>query len=235
MSKDMRTNAILLTAWLAVVAPTNQQLPAVQQQWRELSSFSTSFVSGQDARNHNIRLAASILNGHQIAAGQIFSFNETIGERTADRGFVKAPSIEFGSKINLEGGGICLVSSLLYVNALMSGLQITERYPHSRQVPYLHPGNDATVDFGLKDLKFKNPLAHPILIQTSVTGSRVVIRFLSLASLPFKVAVSCKSRFDESGMLRMQVFRSRSDNGHVISDELISDDLYPATDQRSMR
>jgi vancomycin resistance protein YoaR len=233
----MQTNskAILLSAWLAFISRT-AELPAINapQSLLELSSFSTSFVAGQDARNHNIRLAAYILNGHTIAAGQIFSFNDTIGERTNARGFVKAPSIEFANKINLEGGGICLVSSLLYVNALLSGMEIIERYPHSRRVPYLLPGNDATVDFGLKDLKFKNALKEPVVIQTSITGTRLVIRFLSLSTLPYKIDLRSAAHLDENEM-RFQIFRSRSQDGHVISEEQVSDDLYPTEiSRRSM-
>src|SRR5215470_17166060 len=132
----MRANVgmVLLTSCVILFSLTAEAL-------QELSSFSTSFNSGQEARNHNIRLAASILNGRTIKAGQVFSFNDTIGQRTFDRGFLKAPSIEFGNKLNLEGGGICLVSSVLYMNALMAGMEIMERYPHSRQVPYILPGN----------------------------------------------------------------------------------------------
>ena len=237
----MQTNAklILLTAWLSLICRT-AELPAIdggQGQppyggLGELSSFSTSFMTGQEARNHNIRLAASILNGKMISPGQLFSFNDTIGQRTSDRGFVKATSIEFGNKLNLEGGGICLVSSVLYVSALMAGMEIVERYPHSRQVPYILPGNDATVDFGMKDLKFKNSFTQPVVIETSIRGSRLIIRLLSQIISPYKMLLNSTSHLEDQGMVRIKVFRSRTQNGHVISDELISDDLYPAEDTR---
>ena len=77
-----------------------------------------------------------------------------------------------------EGGGICLVSSMLYKSALEAGLTIKERRAHSRPVRSIKPGLDATVDYGRYDLKFENRLAKPILIQTSCKDqiARVEIR-----------------------------------------------------------
>src|SRR5262249_20980060 len=110
-----------------------------------ISSFSTSFHLGEKGRSHNIRLAASTLNGKEIKAGQTFSFNQTLGERTPEAGYQKAPYLEGGDKVEVNGGGICLVSSVLYNAALLGGLEIVERHPHSRIVPYLPAGQDATV------------------------------------------------------------------------------------------
>ena len=63
------------------------------------------------------------------------------------------------------GGGICQISSTLYNAVDRAGLKIVERYSHSRSVPYVPPGRDATVNWGGPDFSFKNNYNQPILIR----------------------------------------------------------------------
>ena len=75
--------------------------------WVEVSSYSTRFSSAEVGRAENIRLAAKILNGKKILPGSEFSFSNTIGPRTANAGFRRAPYLEGPEKVMVEGGGIC--------------------------------------------------------------------------------------------------------------------------------
>jgi len=134
-----------------------------------LGSFGT-WVAGSDNRATNIRLATACLNYTVVAPNDLFSFNETVGPRESRRGFRPAPVL-VGAGTALEpGGGVCQASSTLYNAALEAGLEIVERYPHSRTVHYVPPGRDATVYYGILDLKLYNNRPHPIIIRGVLSG-----------------------------------------------------------------
>lgn len=129
----------------------------IKRETRLLSSFTTYFDGANAARAHNIRLAARLINGTVLPAGGGFSFNGTVGSRTAARGFKTAKIIEKGEFVEGIGGGVCQVSTTLYNAALLAGCEITEFHPHSLAVGYVPPSFDAMVSGTYCDLKFTNP------------------------------------------------------------------------------
>ncbi|HUT78563.1 MAG TPA: VanW family protein, partial [Polyangia bacterium] len=98
----------------------------------------------------------------------IFSFNETLGDRTEARGFRYAPVIAGGALVEGMGGGTCQVASTLYAAAFFAGMVIVERQPHSRPSSYIKLGLDATVSYPDLDLKIKNPFDFPVVIHYAV-------------------------------------------------------------------
>ncbi|MGB9637544.1 MAG: VanW family protein, partial [Microgenomates group bacterium] len=139
----------------------------------ELLSRGTSFFRGSIAeRVHNINLASLKLNGLLIPPGEIFSFNNALGEVSQDTGFKQAYIIKEGRTVLGDGGGVCQVSTTLFRAALNAGLSITERHAHAYRVHYyeedLGPGFDATVFAPSFDLKFVNDTPAYILIQSSL-------------------------------------------------------------------
>lgn len=146
-----------------------------------IGEFSTRFNRWMVNRCFNIRLAASALDGKVILPGEVFSYNDTVGERTMERGFRLAPVF-----INKEhsigvGGGVCQVSTTLYNAAVVStGLELVERHHHSLDVPYIAPGRDATVVYGYLDLKFKNNKPFPVLIRSYYQPGRIQFRFFKV-------------------------------------------------------
>ena len=104
-----------------------------------------------------------------IDAGEEFSFNGTVGARTADNGFKPAKIIENGKFVQGYGGGVCQVSTTLYNAAVLSGLEVTEYHPHSLQVSYVSPSRDAMVSGSYFDLKFKNNRLTPIYVRVNCT------------------------------------------------------------------
>lgn len=114
----------------------------------------------------NLDKAANTLNDLTIAPGADFSLNTTLGPRNAATGYKKAPVFGGGGvSIREFGGGLCMVSSLLYNLFLVAGLEITERHAHQRVVKYTAPGLDATIDFNRKDLRVKNVLPFAVKIR----------------------------------------------------------------------
>jgi vancomycin resistance protein YoaR len=137
-----------------------------------------SRMSKDADRTYNVKLGASILDGHVIMPGELFSFNDTVGDRSQARGFRYAPVIAGGKIVEGMGGGTCQVASTLYAAAFFAGLTIEERVPHSRPSSYIKLGLDATVSYPSKDLKIRNPLEYPVVIHFQVTDgvARVEIR-----------------------------------------------------------
>ncbi|MBU6452685.1 MAG: VanW family protein [Cyanobacteria bacterium REEB67] len=123
----------------------------------------------------NFVTAARCLNGAVIKPHETFSFNGRVGPRQSEKGFMTAPSYLAGQRVDSIGGGICLVSSTLYQVALLSGLEIVERTPHSDTVASVAPGLDATVWYGRADLKIRNPYDAPVALACHVDGDSLNI------------------------------------------------------------
>ena len=138
-----------------------------------LSSYTTYFDGGNEARSHNIRLAASLIDGTVLENGEVFSFNERVGQRTAERGFERAAIIENGEFVEGIGGGVCQVSTTLYNAALLAGCRVVEYHPHSLAVSYVPPSRDAMVSGTFFDLKFENATGSTVYL-TAVTGENYV-------------------------------------------------------------
>ncbi|MDR1775632.1 MAG: VanW family protein [Actinomycetes bacterium] len=141
-----------------------------------ISRYTTTY--GYNApRVNNIKLLAKSLNGTLVAPGETFSFNGTIGERTAAKGYKEAGAIVNGELVPQLGGGICQVNTTLFNATLLSGVEITERHNHSYYISHYPLGRDATVSWGGPDFKFKNTLDHTILIAAVASNSSVTVSF----------------------------------------------------------
>jgi len=138
-----------------------------------LARFTTAYRSSQVDRTHNMKLAASAIDGVLIPAGITFSMNEAVGERTAARGFREAKIFENGKITEGLGGGVSQVTGTLFNTALYAGLQIVAYRTHSRTVGYLPVGRDATVAWGQFDMKFRNNSGAPVYIRYAIGGGEL--------------------------------------------------------------
>ncbi len=151
---------------------------------RELVAVGESYFTGSSsARDKNIRLGASKFDGIIIAPGEIFSFNNYLGEVTLEEGYDESYVIIGGRTVPGIGGGICQVATTAFRAAYFGGYPIVERWAHAYRVPYYElggygPGFDATVYSPLVDFRFKNDTPYHILIQTEVDAARARLRFL---------------------------------------------------------
>ena len=129
-----------------------------------LIASSTSTTSSNANRNHNITITCQKINGLVLQAGETFSFNDFIGERTAASGYEIAGVIENGQSAQAYGGGICQVSSMIYQSVIKSDLEVVERHPHMWPSTYAEPGTDAAVDWPSQDFSFRNSSSYPIAL-----------------------------------------------------------------------
>ena len=165
-----------------------------------LSRFTTSFNPGKRGRTHNLTLASRTLSGIILKPGMRLSTNQTVGPRIMSRGFRTAQIFVKGKLEEGLGGGVCQVSSTLYNAVLLAGLKVLERGHHSRTVPYVTAGRDATVAYGLIDFRFENTNAAPIGLITHVKGSRLTVDIYGAAADKKEVKVyTSASRWTAAG------------------------------------
>ena len=121
----------------------------------------------------NIRLSLAAINNTVVLPGEVFSFNETVGERTVEKGYKNAPIILGEAVVPGVGGGICQSSTTLYNAVRLAGLEIVERRIHSVAPSYIKHGLDATVAWPHTDFKFKNDSDRPVIVKAEIQGWRV--------------------------------------------------------------
>ncbi len=164
---------------LPVVSATPKVGAAVLDQITDqVSVYTTHFPVRQFNRNNNIKVASGKLNGIVLMPGDRLSFNETVGKRTVNGGFMEAPVYKNGKHDRGIGGGICQVSSTLYNACLLGDLKIVRRSNHSMPVAYVPLGRDATVDYGSIDLVVENNYSTPIAVVSNFTNGSLTFRVL---------------------------------------------------------
>ncbi len=140
------------------------------------ASFTTEYTtgSGTEARNHNIQLAADLLDGSVAkAGGGVWSFNETAGECNEEKGFQAAGAIISGEYTDAIGGGICQVATTVFNAVYESGLAITLRYNHTLYISSYPAGRDAAVSWPDLDLQWRNDEESDVMLRMSYTDGTV--------------------------------------------------------------
>ena len=140
-----------------------------------IATYTTTYGPSNKPRVNNIHLLAAALNGKLIPPGGQFSFNGSVGQRTAEKGYQEAPAIVAGKLVPQLGGGICQVCTTLFNTVFFSGLPVDQRINHMFYISHYPAGRDATVSWGGPDFKFTNDTGHWLLMATSVTDSSVTV------------------------------------------------------------
>ena len=123
-------------------------------------------------RIHNVQLMADFIDGTVIEPGETFTYNDVVGQRTAERGFLEGQMIIGSLVLPSIGGGVCQTATTLFNNAFELGLPIQERHNHSLYISHYPLGRDATVSWGGPDFVFRNDMKHGLLIKSSYTTRR---------------------------------------------------------------
>ncbi len=151
---------------LELLVPETTQKSLEAMLYRDvLGTMTTSYAWSTPERINNIQLVADKLNGHVMLPGEVFSYNDYVGQRTREAGFQVAQAYSDGQVVEALGGGICQVSSTLYCATLYAQLETVSRTNHYFKVSYIDYGLDATVSWGQPDFKFRNSRDYPIMIQ----------------------------------------------------------------------
>lgn len=217
-----------------------------------LSTFTTRYDASNAPRTTNLKLAVEKINGTVVMPGDTFSYNKTVGKRTAEAGYKEAAGYQGGKVVQMTGGGICQISSTLYDAVVMANLDIVERHNHAFTTSYVGAGKDATVVYGALDFKFKNTRNYPISIKASAQNSIAKIDIFGIKEeneyeidivtsiinyIPFTVVYEDDARYDE-GYENVTQYGSRGCksvtykiyklNGAEVSRTVLSNDTYDA-------
>ena len=176
MDKAAPGETLTLDATIEEPEVTAKELKSVL--FRDVLGEAKTHVSGSAGRIGNVKHSAQTINGIVLNSGDIFSYNQSVGQRTEARGYKPAPAYVKGETVDEVGGGICQTSSTLYLACLLSNLEITERYAHRYIPAYISAGMDATVSWGGPDYKFANNTLYPIKIVTSYSGGYLTVKLL---------------------------------------------------------
>lgn len=165
----------------------------------ELIGRGVSYFAGSiPGRIHNITVASSKINGVLVPPGNVFSFNETVGDISAASGYQQAYIIKGGRTVLGDGGGVCQVSTTLFRAVLNAGLPVIERWAHAYRVHYYEEnsqmGLDATVFSPSVDFKFQNDTGGYVLIQTSMDEKVKKLTFDLYGTSDGRVVTLGKSR-----------------------------------------
>jgi vancomycin resistance protein YoaR len=196
-----------------------------------LGAFATTLIGSLPARTQNIRRAAQALDGTELAPGEGLSFDRQVGARTLDRGYLPAPVILRETRQMQTGGGVCQVASTLFAAALVAGLSPVERWRHSTPVDYIALGEDATIAWGVKDLRIRNDLGQRVRLRVEVLGSTLSVRIEGEAELADRfeletVEVEATPGAADGGR-EIELYRLRTRDGETIERELVHRDQYP--------
>lgn len=224
-----------------------------------LSTYSTRYDASNINRSTNLRIACQKINDKVVLPGETFSYNKTLGERTAAAGYKNAKVYENGQVVDGIGGGICQISSTLYNSVLMANMKATERRNHMFVTSYTPAGRDATVVYGITDFKFKNTRTYAIKIKASCSNGIATVSIYGIKEEnEYKVSFSTKtistipytikyiddntltagkekvSQLGANGVIT-ETYIIKSLNGKVVSTELLSKDTYNAMQRIILR
>lgn len=144
-----------------------------------------------EEKTQNLRLGSARLNGLVIRPGEVFSFNRTIGPSTRRRGYLPALEFRDGQTVTAVGGGLCQLANLIVLLGIEAGMEVLERHRHSLD---LFPDADRTAPFGCGatvfhnyvDLRLRNTLDFPLLLETAVEPPLCRAAFRSTEVMPFR-------------------------------------------------
>ena len=180
--------------------------------------FSTRYGNSTAARKSNVKRALKAFQGMTVENGERVSFNEAVGPRTKQNGFLKPKSLWTASTCRGVGGGVCQASTTLFNALIMSGVTVNKVHQHSLASSYVAPSFDAMVS-SVSDLVFTNETGGRIFIVAYGTDSEATVeiyglpneyeirrRSVEIARKPF----STRTIEDRGGQVRRQgCFRYR--------------------------
>lgn len=172
----MAAEGSTLTLTLQEIDPEVTKASLEEKLFHDVLGGNSSKHTWNPSRTNNLDLACKAIDGTILNPGDIFSFNEIVGERTAAKGYQAATVFVSGDSKPELGGGVCQVASTIYYSALLADLNIVERLEHMFTVDYVPMGMDATIYWGSNvDFKFENSTSYPIRVDASVSDGYVHI------------------------------------------------------------
>ena len=105
---------LYISAWMEEekVCCRLEFLEGAYEQDENLISDASTPLYGSENKLHNIWLASSAIDGTMLERGDLFSFNEIVGPRSKENGYLNAVN---GRGVKVIGGGVAQVASTVYL------------------------------------------------------------------------------------------------------------------------
>ena len=189
--------------------------------FRDILGYCQTPHTQDEKRNHNLQTACASMNGMVLQPGEVFSYNQTLGERTKENGYLPAPAYSGWELVQSYGGGICQGSSTVYCATLYADLEIVQRINHGMKVGYMDPGLDATVSWWGPDFQFRNSTNFPIKIAAELSDGYVKVTILGTEERDYYVEMETESTWGKE-VLYAKSYKCKYDRetGELISREL---------------
>lgn len=224
--EEIERGILTMTASSMTLEPTALEPAAYRAELENAISLRarlTTTLEDDEASAANAAFAASMFSGVTVGAGETLSFNETVGRRTAEGGYVSAPESAYGENVSGVGGGVCQVSTALYRAALLGGIEIAERSGAVRPVPYCDMGQEAAVsDQGL-DLVLRNQTDSALFVMTRVYADGEETKLeVTLFGAPLDARYALESLTEETGLIEEPVYVRDSEGAYAVyTDERV--------------
>ncbi|HSO50662.1 MAG TPA: VanW family protein, partial [Acidimicrobiia bacterium] len=124
----------------------------------------------------NIHTIADEVDGTIVGAGQTFSLNDHVGQRTLEAGYLPAGTIIAGEVEDTVGGGVSQFTTTMYNAVFWGGYEDVEHKPHSYYFSRYPEGIEATLSWRSPDLAFRNNTDRAVLIDTRYTDTSITVR-----------------------------------------------------------
>ncbi|WP_047865385.1 VanW family protein [Rubrobacter aplysinae] len=201
-----------------------------------IGKYRTTFEgTGDDApaRVDNLRTASEALTGQTLAPGEVLSANDVL----APLDYKKTKVFVDGKVEKAAGGGLCQVSSTLYMAANYAGLDIVERNAHFALLNYIRPGLDATVWFGAEngyrgqelDMRFRNTTEGYVMIREYVADDGYIYAEVWGQPTGKKVTMDSKNLVENENISKWRTTKTvKNAQGEVVSSGPIYTSTYYA-------
>lgn len=194
--------------------------PAVQPrstEFPELLGKAQTKQNSNENRILNLQLICQRLNGTVLQSGETLSFNDIVGQRTAENGFLPAPGYNNANTPDLMGGGTNQGASTLYYCALLADLEIVERKEDKYLSAYLDPGMEAAVDWPGPDVKIRNNTPFPIQLLAEADRETITMEFRGSVSRDYYV----KMEYQMTTLYADTVYQEQSPGGPYANGDVI--------------
>jgi hypothetical protein len=183
-----------------------------------VGEFTTNHACCQN-RVLNIQRIADIVSGVVIQPGERFSVNDFVGERTREKGFVAAGTIQQGHFKDDVGGGISQFATTLFNAAFFAGLEFDDYQSHTIYISRYPYGREATLNYPDVDLAFINNTPYGVLIWAEYTETSITAQMYSTQY--WEVEETGQSSWRSGACRSVETFRtSTSPDGEVIEDSV---------------
>lgn len=191
-----------------------------------LGSYTTK-VTGSYNRLFNIQLAVEKCEDTVLLAGEEFSFNDTVGDQNEETGFLISDGVENGKVVPAYGGGICQLSSTIFLAALFADLEIVERWNHDLVAKYVPAGLDAAVAWGELDFRIANNTDYPIEMEIINANGYLTVNLWGTSTSDKIVELERKTISDPGEPLEVLAYRIVYDSeGNQIRREKVAYSKY---------